>query len=60
MAAAVAVELVLFQFAAESVAMNAQGARGAGLVAFLAVHYVLDETPLEFRDRLLKQNAAVR
>lgn len=57
MAAAVTVELVLFEFAAERIAVNPQSARGAALIAFHVIHYALNETALEFPERFLEQDA---
>jgi hypothetical protein len=59
MAAAVAFELMLFQLAAERIAVNAQDLRGAGLIALGAIHYALNELLLEFRDGFSEQNAAL-
>jgi hypothetical protein len=58
MAAAVAVELILFELAAKRVAVNSQSARGAALIAFHMIHHALDETALEFAERFLEQDAA--
>lgn len=57
MAAAVAVELILFEFAAKRIAVNSQSARGAALIAFHMIHNALDETALEFPERFLEQDA---
>jgi hypothetical protein len=57
MAAAVTVELVLFELAAERIAVNSQSARGAALIAFRVIHHALDETTLEFPERFLEQDA---
>jgi len=58
MAAAVTVELVLFELAAERIAVNSQSARGAALIAFHMIHNALNETALEFPERFLEQDAA--
>lgn len=58
-AAAVVVELIFHEFAAEGVAMDSEGASGARLVAFLVLHHALNEAPLEFRHGFLEQNATV-
>jgi len=58
MAVAVTVELVLFELAAERIAVNSQGARGAALIAFHVIHHALDEATLEFPERFLEQDTA--
>lgn len=58
MTAAVTVELVLFELAAERVAVNSQSARGAALVAVHVIHHALNETALEFAERFLEQDSA--
>jgi hypothetical protein len=58
MAAAVAVELVLFELAAERVAVNSQSARGATLITFHVIHHALNEAALEFTERFLEQDTA--
>jgi hypothetical protein len=57
MTAAVMVELVLFELAAERIAVNSQSARGAALIAFHVIHHALNEAALEFRKRFLEQDA---
>lgn len=58
MTAAVTVELVLFELAAERVAVDSQSARGAALVAVHVVHHALNEAALEFAERFLEQDSA--
>jgi hypothetical protein len=58
MAAAV-FELIFFDFAAERIAVNAEKASGARLVAAGMIHGTFDEAALEFGDRFVKQNAAI-
>src|SRR6185437_1016034 len=48
MAATVTFELVLFELAAERIAVNSQSARGAALIAFHVIHHALNEAALEF------------
>jgi hypothetical protein len=52
-------ELVFFDFAAEGIAVDAQDASGAGLIACGMIHGALDEAPFEFGERLVEQNSAV-
>jgi hypothetical protein len=50
----VGVQLVLFDFPAECVAVNAQELRGAGLVAVCAVQHALNEPFFELSYRLVE------
>jgi len=50
-------EFVLADFAAEGVAVNAQDAGGAGLVAVGAVERLADELLFEFDDGFVEENA---
>jgi hypothetical protein len=52
-------EFVCFNFAAQSVAVNAEKARGARLIAGGVLHGALDEAPFEFCERFIEQNAPV-
>ena len=52
-------ELIKTDLAAERVAMDAQDARSARLVAVRAVQRTLDEFLLEFGDCFVKENAAI-
>lgn len=56
---AVAFELVLFELAAERVAVNSEDVSGARLISLGAVHHALDEFLLKFREGFIKQNATV-
>src|SRR5713226_4339620 len=51
-------ELVLSDLAAKRVAMNAEHACGAGLIAFGTVQHALDELLFKFRDRLVEHDSA--
>jgi len=53
------VELVFGDFAAESVAMNAENFRGAGLIAVGALEDAFDEALFEFADGLIEEDAAL-
>ena len=52
-------ELIKTDLAAERVAMDAQNARSARLVAVRTVQRPPDELLLEFGDRFVKENAAI-
>ena len=56
---AVAVELMFIQLATQRIAVNAEHLSSARLIALGVVEHALDEFFLEFRERFLKQNAAV-
>ena len=53
------IELVEVDLAAERIAVNAEQARGARLVAVGAVQHALDELLLKFVDRFVKQNSSL-
>jgi hypothetical protein len=53
------VDLVEFDFPAQRIAMNAQEAGSAGLIAVGAVQSPADESLFELVDRLVKQNATI-
>ena len=55
-AVAVGIELVLIDFAAQRIAVNAQNFGRAGLVAVGAVQNAFDKSFLEFADRFVKKN----
>jgi len=55
---AVRIKLVLTDFAAQGVAVDAKNFGGAGLVAVGTVQDALDETLFEFADGLIKKNSA--
>lgn len=55
----VAFQLVFADLAAERIAVNAQDARGARLIASRLVDGALDEAPLEFSHSFLEQNPAI-
>jgi hypothetical protein len=52
-------ELVEFDFAAQGIAMNAQQAGGAGLIALGSVQGLADKSFLEFIDGFVKQDAMI-
>lgn len=52
-------EFVFLDLAAKRVAVNAEKAGSAGLVARRMVHGAFDEAPFEFCKRLTKQNSAI-
>lgn len=56
---AVAFELVLFELAAERVAVNSEDVSGAGLISLGVVHHALDEFLLKFREGFIEQNAPI-
>jgi hypothetical protein len=57
--AAVRVQLVFADFAAEGIAVNPQNLRGAAPVAFGVFEDVLDKALFEFPDGLLEQDAVL-
>ena len=57
--AAHALELVLAHFAAKGVAVDSQGFRAAGLIAFAAFQHTADKLFLEFADRFLEQDSSL-
>jgi hypothetical protein len=56
---AVRIELILIDFAAQCVSVDAENFCGAGLVAVGAIQNPLDETLLEFTYRLIKKDPAL-
>ena len=58
-AVAVRIELVLIDFAAQGIAVNAKNFCRAGLVAVCAVQHALDEALFELADGFVKQNPAL-
>jgi len=56
-AVAVGIELVLIDFAAQRIAVNAQNFSRAGLVTIGAVQNAFDKAFLEFADRFVKKNS---
>lgn len=52
-------KFVFLDLAAERVAVNAQKASGARLVARRMVHGAFDEAPFEFRECLIEQNSTI-
>jgi len=53
------IEPVFSDLAAQSVSVNAEGLRGAGLISVVALKDALDETFLEFFDGFFEQDAAL-
>jgi hypothetical protein len=53
------IQLVDTDLAAQRIAMDAQQARGAGLISIRAIQHALDEFFFEFVDCFFKQNASL-
>jgi len=58
-AVAVGIELVLIDFAAQRIAVNAQNFSRSGLVTIGAVQNALDKAFFEFADRFVKKNSSL-
>jgi hypothetical protein len=53
------IQLVDIDLATQRIAMDAQQARGAGLISIRAIQHTLDEFFFEFVDCFFKQNASL-
>src|ERR1700742_1117970 len=58
-AVTVVIQLILFNFSAQRIAMDTQLFRGARLIPMGGVEYFLDEAFFKFADGLVKQNPVV-